>query len=770
MAKYSNTAHVARTSHDKVHVNRLSAPEYGVVEIRVLKGAAGSLSHREPGASTPRAPSAAGVDTFNFAPGPQYNPATWTEDPARHDRVKVWYDLHNPYLNITKAKLELFRRFDESAIWKRELKDEELLDGAHELEFEYDNAGATAKRKEWEGAIDSSKRFPDGVLTVEHSPYKLRLSVEGPGQSKARMAWTYVHVLIDHLELEWGVEDAIPSSKVERRQPFHDLLNPRPGGVAATPTSASIPIYLNSAIFMSRGFLHEPVFKDSPFKKYAKKFEDYEKTRVEKSVWLLHSSGGEMFDNTLFEKYKKMWADGPEIPLFCKIWIRDSSGAAVVAPQAIGNTKFLWDWESRAAAVPSTFASDAQNYDVAVTEPPGENCHKDRGGKRGTTLPVFPEQGGYGPRAQLKSADFPFEVMRCPAPRKWSAYSLAWREEVLAAKTGVLFQPSRMAGDKYRITVYAAFETADGKKPRLEVNTAAPLPIDPSLRAVSGDFEIWRRVPLIRYLKKTAGATDLTFANIAAYYQPAFLDLVDDSGGSATYNAANWNTRLAGAIADWTPQQQYMVDSTIDQHAAGDEGIIFRSPAQMHADLMASGWSAAVATKWMNDNGFSNVSGYSTMGEGLTRKALVKVFNEEFRDDIPGVNISQVSVTHNQVAAAVAVGPYSIIDGEAADYPRSDEHHCAFLSLLDSTQRATIGFASDSDLIAAHEFGHLFFLPHPAPVNGESGYNAHDTSVGVDNCVMSYNPNPRVFCGLCQLRLRGWDKLALQTTEINHKP
>ncbi|HWC98825.1 MAG TPA: hypothetical protein VG456_18825 [Candidatus Sulfopaludibacter sp.] len=776
MAEFSNTVFVARTSDGLAHVNRLTVPEYGVVEIRIKKGAAGSLSHRMPGASTPRNPTGAGADNFNFAPGPQLNPApaVWTVDPARHDRVKFWYDLYNPFLNITKAKLEIFRRFDTSPIWTRELEGDELLEGEHELEFEYDNAGVTAKRAEWDGAIDTASRFPDGLLTVEHSPYKVRLRVEGPGQSKAHVAWTYVHVLIHHLELEWGVENAIPSTEVEARQPFHDLLNPRAGAVAATPVSASIPIYLNSALFISRGSYHKPVFRYFPSMN----------NTVFERLPLIHNSAAEMFDNTLYKKYKELWGNGPKIPIFCKVWIQDSGGAAVMAPKAIGKTKFLWDWEDRSAPTvapnANPFVDDAQNYDVAVTRPPGQNCHKDRGGKRSARRPVFPAQDGYDPCTPIRASDFPFEVKQCPSPRKWASYSYAWREEALAGKTGVMFRPSRMAGDKYRVTVYAAYETADGKKPRLELDTIAavpmapaaapPLPIAAPLQAISGDFEMWRRVPLIRYLKKTAGVTDLVFANISIYYQAAYLDLVDDSGGVITYNPGDWDARLTAEIANWEAVDQYLVDPAVGQHAAGDEGIIFLTPANLHAHMVGMGYTAAEVTNWLNNQGFNNIQTYSKYCEGITRSALVELFNAEFRDNTPGVNISQVSVTHNLIVLAVALPGYSITDGEAADYPKSDEKHSAFLSLLDATQRAGMGFASTSEITAAHEFGHLFFLPHPAPVNGESGYQAHDTTAGVDNCVMSYNPNPRVFCGLCRLRLRGWDKSKLETTQINHKP
>jgi len=732
--KFSATAYVARTSHDQTHVNRISVPEYGVVEIRVLNSNGGSLSHRLPGAVTPRAPTGTGTDSFNFAPGQQYNPGPWTADAARTDRVKVWFDLHNPYLNISKAKLELFRRFDKSPVWERDLKDEELLDGAKELEFEYKSGSTKQKKKEWDGAIDSSRKFPDGYVTAEHSPYKLRLTVEGPGQSRANVAWTYFHVIFHHLELEWGFENAIPSSKSERRQPFHDLLNPRVGA-APTPTTATIPIYMKSAVFMSRGWFHD--------------------------------SASEMCDNTLFKRYKSMWGDGPEIPLFCKIWIRDSAGAAVVAPQAIGKTKFLWDWESRSVAVPSAFASNAQNYDVAATAPQGQNCHKDRGGKRGSGDPVFPEQGGYSPRSSLKSDDFPFEVERCP-DRKWASYSYAWREQGLAAKTGVLFQPARMAGDRYRITVYAAHETDDGEKPRLQTNAAA-LAIDPSLKAVSGDFEVWRRVPMIQVLKKTAVVTGLVFANISTYYQAAFLDLVDDSGAATIYPAGDWNTEMSDAISDWSSKERMMVDPAVNQYTSGNDGVFLRTWAQFRAALIADGMTPAKATTWLNNNGMSNVASHSQTAEALVRKALTKVFNKHFRDNVPGVNVCQVATVHNRLAAGVAAGQANTVDGEAADFKKSDENHCAFLSVLDPTQRGAIGFTSTSEITAAHEFGHLFFLPHPAPVNGESGYQAHDSASL--NCLMSYNPGARVLCGLCQLRLRGWDKSALSpNTALNNKP
>ena len=108
----TRTARIARTAHDKTHLNRLGVPEFGVVEIQ-MKGQGGSLSkcYRDASSTTPTAPATTGVDTFHFAPGPQYSAATWTADPALKDDVKIVYKLHNPQFAIAEAKIEIFTRF-----------------------------------------------------------------------------------------------------------------------------------------------------------------------------------------------------------------------------------------------------------------------------------------------------------------------------------------------------------------------------------------------------------------------------------------------------------------------------------------------------------------------------------------------------------------------------------------------------------------------------------------------------------------------------------
>src|SRR3712207_8825632 len=59
-------------------------------------------------------------------------------------------------------------------------------------------------------------------------------------------------------------------------------------------------------------------------------------------------------------------------------------------------------------------------------------------------------------RRPPRSTLFPYttlfrsEIENKRKQRSWAAYSFAWNDGVAASKTGVLFQPSRMAGDQYR--------------------------------------------------------------------------------------------------------------------------------------------------------------------------------------------------------------------------------------------------------------------------------------------------------------------------------
>ncbi len=732
--KISRTAYVARTAHDQTHGNKLVAPEYGVIELRLKKGdSKKSKSYLPPASSPRRKPTDGGEDEFCFAPGTQWKEDTWTEDKDKSDKVTVWYHLYNPFSVIKEAKLELFRRFDKKAFWERELKDDELLDGEHELEFEYGDD--KKKEKLWDGSLGKeSDDFPDGFITTEHSPYKLRLTVKGDGICKSPIAWTYFHILIEKLELEWGDLEAIPSTEAEKRQPFKDLK-----AAAAKPTDGS----------------------------------DSTPSRIYLISNLYKTSSGEMFNNTLHDEYKKLWGDGPEIPVYAKIWVKDSSGNKVVAPKALGNTKFLWDWESKLAAPTNSFVANAQDYYKDDTKPKGQNCHKDRGGKRGDdSKAIFPAQTGYDAADSLTDGSFPFEVKKTDDPRKWAAYSKAWRKGKLAAKTGVIFQPSRMAGDKYKITVYAAHELLDSsKKLRINVDKDAPIPIDDKLKVESGFWQVWRKLHFRRYMTKASGTATQDLAGIKAFFQPAFVEIEDKRTTTVeTYPASEWNTKVSSIRNSWWEVSKLMVNSSTNQHAAGTHGLQFRTRTQFKSRFASeySGMSAAEVNTWMTSNNLDTDEKYSQHCQSLAMSALIDIFNEKMPSD-DGIALFHVEFSMQQDLIAKMS---SFTDGQAADFANGGRTKCAFLWTAPTSLYA--GSAQGVAATPAHEIGHHLFLPHPRNTAENTGasanndYDAHDRAVS--NCLMSYLDGARELCGFCQLRQRGWDKSKIKPDGDNKKP
>lgn len=732
--KISRTAYVARTAHDQTHGNKLVAPEYGVIELRLKKGdSKKSKSYLPPASSPRRKPTDGGEDEFCFAPGTQWKEDTWTEDKDKTDKVTVWYHLYNPFSVIKEAKLELFRRFDKKAFWERELKDDELLDGEHELEFEYGDD--KKKEKLWDGSLGKeSDDFPDGFITTEHSPYKLRLTVKGDGICKSPIAWTYFHILIEKLELEWGDLEAIPSTEAEKRQPFKDLK-----AAAAKPTDGS----------------------------------DSTPSRIYLISNLYKTSSGEMFNNTLHDEYKKLWGDGPEIPVYAKIWVKDSGGNKVVAPKALGNTKFLWDWESKLAAPTNSFVANAQDYYKDDTKPKGQNCHKDRGGKRGDdSKAIFPAQTGYDAADSLTDGSFPFEVKKTDDPRKWAAYSKAWRKGKLAAKTGVIFQPSRMAGDKYKITVYAAHELLDSsKKLRINVDKDAPIPIDDKLKVESGFWQVWRKLHFRRYMTKASGTATQDLAGIKAFFQPAFVEIEDKRTTTVeTYPASEWNTKVSSIRNSWWEVSKLMVNSSTNQHAAGTHGLQFRTRTQFKSRFASeySGMSAAEVNTWMTSNNLDTDEKYSQHCQSLAMSALIDIFNEKMPSD-DGIALFHVEFSMQQDLIAKMS---SFTDGQAADFANGGRTKCAFLWTAPTSLYA--GSAQGVAATPAHEIGHHLFLPHPRNTAENTGasanndYDAHDRAVS--NCLMSYLDGARELCGFCQLRQRGWDKSKIKPDGDNKKP
>jgi hypothetical protein len=214
----------------------------------------------------------------------------------------------------------------------------------------------------------------------------------------------------------------------------------------------------------------------------------------------------------------------------------------------------MWDWESQdeIAALPgghnaavAAFLTRSLDYKRNDPNgPPGStNCHVEHGGKRGAGAAVF---GRLAPVSAATTA--------C-VTRTWATFEQAMLAGPQAGCVGVVFQPSRIGGDTYRVVVHAPPDKCCGGPAVLDVATAGAtlrgnFPTLPTAR--SGIFKMWREVR-IRYVRKSAAVATADRAAIGTEYRRA--DLIADWGSAldrATDEAtlaANFDAWCAHALA-----------------------------------------------------------------------------------------------------------------------------------------------------------------------------------------------------------------------------
>ena len=812
------TVRAARTMHDLDHVNRLRFPAFRIVNLFLKAGSKSSKSYLPPDAPAGSGGDS-GDDKFHFIP--------------EKETIEIHYQIEDKFAVADSGKLELYNRWEDTALWSLDLKTlgpDWLKTGTHVVQWDGRVVTPTAKQDgtpDGDGmkhdltTIDPDKTaqasFPDGYITLEHPPYKLRLSLTSEAEPELKdrpvVAWTYFQILVKSLEFALGPEESVPAATVDDdRHKMDKAVRTRINTDAGGADGAGVPADGST----QKVYLPSNVYK---------------------------TSNGEMNSNAAFTLYKTLWTDGPNIPILVKIRLADSADNEVKlelsdkGAVALGKTRFLWDWEDPDEDVnaqqgkpkPKAFINDAINFDKATTEPKGDNCHFERGGKRGTgSKPVFPDQAGYDAKDTLDAGKFPFKVSNGdgsgdpkPKERKWAAYSQAWTKGKLKGQTGVVFQPSRMGGDDYILTVYVAFDRKAKDTITLDAKTQ-PLVAADAIKKKTGKFQMWREIHLVRYVRKNSSIAAFLPGNLGAcqaLYKEAYIDLVNKmdgdnqytldnhrlaSGTAPDYNQICKNILTGSGEAIYTEELAVAGDA---DHASVDSAFKVRTYTEFvqavhakanprnssNADLTAIPGVDAENLGTSALPGFTAVAQPSRGALGRIKRTQEALNSYSMTDNkkyagkldenlflwvkqqlIPGLEV--LSGAKNGVAKAaldgITVAHFNYSNtylrdllagganvgsklGSAINPPDSSRTKCAFL------------YVSPRVDTFVHEIGHHLFLPHFGPQPNSYVASRHDALDLL--CMMSYNRPRENFCGLCQLRLRGWSALALDPASATNK-
>jgi len=724
----------------------------------------------------------------------------------KYDSVKVAWKLKNKE-NATTLTLQLFRAGEATPIWSR------VLDAGE--------AAAEKLDRKWDGSFPDAEwvSFPAHLVTVEHSPYKLKAIAGANREDRYEVRWTYFDVLIHSIDLTWGGRGLIPPGN---RGDIDGLYRHR---------TQKAEKAINNAL----GLQAQPNGVLDPADHYEVKLPCNQFTN-----WMYDmEDGNAQRKTTLWLNHEKQWGDGPRIPLVAKIYLASADGGGIHAgdsAKALGGAKFLWDWESvdqiaglgAAGHGPPVTAFLTDSLEYLRTDgncPPGStNCHEDHGGKRGGAKKVFA-------RLDAVSAS----STAC-ATRVWATFEQAMLTGPYAGCVGVMFQPSRIALDTYKVTVYAPPDAGGGGPAALDrAVTADTLRADyPSLPSgASGVFEILREIR-IRYVRKSAAVEEALLASIGDEYRRAGVVL---DWGTPAARAAD-EARLAANFQAWftawlaapDAKAQNSVNATRARFEALDQ-LQAGTGADTAFGFIVQSWEAVVRptlldsireyvlvkprlfnpplrayTEWLRTPGHTSANNDQFMfpfyrGLSAGKKAKVDEIFERKRTAAGLQNKAEYesALADAGVQMARLIAQSLLLDiGVHGMIVFHVETPVAFRQIDGSIVAPNSDTGGLSPSTSAQWSGrgsvHLIFLPETVPPAGDPKYTVPVTSVikheaghnlylchapaashaagGPKNqapgackylhdqtdllCLMNYDQRSDHLCGYCNLKLRGW--------------
>lgn len=505
-------------------------------------------------AAPPAAPLVAGAQgRYVFAPGVETFAASWTLAGAAR---------------IVRLKLELYRRGSALLEWSKQLDYSAappVANGSTQLngDLQVGTHAASVPASVVTIVQPGIARYPRDVLTAEHAPYKLvlRITQTLPNTEVTCAAqWIYLDVMVHDIELALAPNPWIPPAGPAFRQARHHRLT--------TATCTDLRGQLDAASRLSGATAPAAA-------------------RVRLTTHVFSKTSRDFYSNTIFTGIQRVWGDGPTLPLQATVRIRRSDGnpaATQAGAPALGNLGVLWDWVSDARpahpdAGADAYITAAQGYRSTDWPHAVANCHADHGGKRGGAAPR-PHFGAL-PAGSLAA---PALVLTPVANRPWSTITRPVTDgaDVDAGKAGVVFMPSRIAGDTYRLRAYLAFpnDAAFDVGANAALDTAAASSVHVASPTV---LTVWRRVEVAHQWRKNGGvdAASLHWGQVSGFLAGACVELVPP-GGPQNLVPLDYQTAFTQVHGVLPVGVQLALDVAVNQ-PNGDFGLHFVDYATYHA-------------------------------------------------------------------------------------------------------------------------------------------------------------------------------------------
>ncbi len=477
----------------------------------------------------------------------------------------------------------------------------------------------------------------------------------------------------------------------------------------------------------------------------------------------------------------------PFIPVIAKISLLSKKDAKVDAPEAVGPVKVGWRVEDPPEVGmnqryqidvrhdPTKPSDDKQRlkYMEAVQTWVAANAKFSDGTAFVKNCPT--SVGGKADLAQIFLSYKPFKITtpsKVPCSEASVDTSDPWK--ALLGRTGVNFCPSKIAGDTYRILADLDFTGAPNAED-LKKWHGADANGRNARKVETGVVSIWRRARFAKIVQWPGVAlADYKLDRVQLDYEQCYINMAVPQGGDLVdittvitgdeyqelikvFQPKNLKPQLTGIVGaddaermteDATPGRVKLWFIPLWQKFELTKDCLYGRDVPEQEDIPGANYESALqALFYDRTNGFVY----------KVSRPMAKLISDKLRAKEP------------QAHMVVAFRPHQPVDILKDPSDESKGYHkqnyvAAFVShgLADGIVTYDLGDTDRRGYVTVHEFGHHNFLYHHEGA-GDSHPAHHDTSD--HNCIMSYPTgtapglpgkyNP-LFCGKCNLRLRGW--------------
>ncbi|MFO0587366.1 MAG: LysM peptidoglycan-binding domain-containing protein [Polyangiaceae bacterium] len=669
------------------------------------------------------------------------------------EKLDIKYSLGG--LSKKKVLLEIKSdHYKDGPIFTYELTDKEKKDGEHTFQ--------------WDGKSNAKAGdLKDHYIHPLYGPYKVHLYVDNTYTDEAEFKVLYHSVKLQ--KGPWTPDEKEPDvAKAEKDWVAYKL---NELGYWGGPVGKDQDDYLKKAIIRYKAnhkTMHELVAAnytdaiDAKLKNALKAGDNKRKDFLEEGAFtdkakesnirveaITYETSGEF--GSAKPQYEKLRVNRPVVPVEAHVYLKDKADKEADAPEAVGPVRVNWRFtdkdEDLTSQYDGTTAGEPSKTKQYIEKAlklksgrtgKGDNCHKDYAGVRD-------DAKDYVTPCFVGEQYLPYKVEEDGGQKvvfsKGCVDKTKYPKRI--GKAGLMFRPSYISGDDYKITAEIDFTGLPNKADLEKFHNVKDE--KSRIHAETGTFRVKRFNKVAVVIDWPARSNSYEWDKIAVEFGKAWFELDTSHIASKKMKDVITNAEYVAVVKANTT---HTANIKLEDDALVGVPLPAQVPPAPAPAMNSAAYEAALRT-YVYDNFWQRIV-----------YPLRDVVGKNIRKEYPIGWVIVNFLTHK---------PVNIQKNPPADTSIDKASFVTWSSSYGLADSVIFADQKDPDkvyYVVGHEMGHNLWLHHFENAGGTKPAE-HDTSD--HNCIMSYSSSssgfahqapgtftPR-FCGKCNLKLRGWD-------------